>query len=44
MKKSWWITGCVLNLRGCVFGKEKSDDCTDVGRAAQTGKDQIAYL
>jgi hypothetical protein len=44
MKKAWWITGCVLNLRGCVFGKEKSDDCTDVGRIAQAEKYQIAYL
>jgi hypothetical protein len=29
MKKAWWITGFVMNLRGCVFGKEKSDNCTD---------------
>jgi hypothetical protein len=44
MKNAWWITGCVLILRGCVFGKEKSDDYTDVGGIAQAEKYQIAYL
>jgi hypothetical protein len=26
MRKAWWMMGCVLNLRGYAFGKEKFDD------------------